>query len=265
MIKLRHHYWDVRGRAQVLRYMLEQIAYQHKDVEYREEFEPIETAFTTWSQRKCDPTVSGPYRVLPVLHWNEKDTFGETLAIGSNISFCFSSSKLNFRLFSAHLLARKFDFYGKPTSNYSDSILLESYLNGVASSAYTDVIANILTCIWHSTTFELENNPQAYTVQRIRDTLDAFNVLLKQSSTSFFYDQLEPTIADYFVFEAYTVTRDVHAKFLPTTNCDALEKLENIIKQRPAMKEYFQGGRLLKRFTAAPHEDEYLKKLSKLN
>ena len=185
MIKLRHHYWDVRGRAQVLRYMLEQIAYQHKDVEYREEFEPIETAFTTWSQRKCDPTVSGPYRVLPVLHWNEKDTFGETLAIGSNISFCFSSSKLNFRLFSAHLLARKFDFYGKPTSNYSDSILLESYLNGVASSAYTDVIANILMCIWHSTTFELENNPQAYTVQRIRDTLDAFNVLLKQSSTSF--------------------------------------------------------------------------------
>ena len=81
-IKLRLHYWDVRGRAQAFRYMLEDIAYTHKNVDYKEDFELCETLFTTWSDRKADQTISGPFRTLPVLHWNDTHSFGQTLTIG---------------------------------------------------------------------------------------------------------------------------------------------------------------------------------------
>jgi len=81
-IKLRLHYWDGRGRVQALRYMLEDIAYTHKNVDYKEDFELIETMMTTWPDRKDDQTISGPFRTLPVLHWNDTHSFGQTLTIG---------------------------------------------------------------------------------------------------------------------------------------------------------------------------------------
>lgn len=80
--KIRLHYLNCRGRAQAFRYMLEDIAYAHKDVDYKEDFEKVDTFLTTWPQIKSDQTISGPYRTLPVLHWNETHTFGQTLTIG---------------------------------------------------------------------------------------------------------------------------------------------------------------------------------------
>jgi hypothetical protein len=81
-IKLRLHYWDCRGRIQAFRYMLEDIAYTHKNVDYKEDFERCETVMNTWTQKKFDQTISGPFRTLPVLHWNDTHSFGQTLTIG---------------------------------------------------------------------------------------------------------------------------------------------------------------------------------------
>jgi hypothetical protein len=81
-IKLRLYYLDCRGRVQAIRYMLEDIAYTHKNVDYKEDFERVQAFMTAWAQTKLDQTISGPFQSLPVLHWNDTHTFGQTLAIG---------------------------------------------------------------------------------------------------------------------------------------------------------------------------------------
>ncbi len=81
-IKIRLHYWNVRGAAQTVRYMLADIAAKYKNVDYEEDFEIAETMPEVWPQHKFDETISGPFRNLPVLHWNDTHTFGQTLTIG---------------------------------------------------------------------------------------------------------------------------------------------------------------------------------------
>jgi hypothetical protein len=81
-IKIRLYYWNTRGRTQAVRYMLEDIAASHKNVDYKEDFELLEKASEIWPQHKADETISGPFRNLPVFHWNDTDTFGQTLPIG---------------------------------------------------------------------------------------------------------------------------------------------------------------------------------------
>ncbi|CAF2512988.1 unnamed protein product [Rotaria sp. Silwood2] len=239
-IKLRLHYWNCRGRVQSVRYMLEDIAYAHKNVDYKEDFELLEKNTELWPIHKADETISGPFRNLPVLHWNDTHTFGQTLTLGQ-------------------LLARKFDLYGKLTSSTNDVDLLHGYIDGVVSCAYTDVISSVLTCIWNCVNFADENNLAARLVKKITNDLKALNNLLKKSSTSFYYDQPEPTIADYFVFEAFTITRDYNANILPNEeDCHALKKHEQIMNERPALANYFSKGLLFKRFTGSPKENEYM-------
>lgn len=82
-IKLRLHYWNCRGRVQSVRYMLEDIAYKHKNVDYKEDFELLEQGAEAWPLHKANEAISGPFHNLPVIHWNDTDTFGQTLPIGS--------------------------------------------------------------------------------------------------------------------------------------------------------------------------------------
>ncbi|UJR19642.1 hypothetical protein I4U23_022776 [Adineta vaga] len=243
-IKLRLHYWNIRGRVQAVRYMLEDISYKHKNVDYKESFEPINTMMNTWAKRKADQTVSGPFRTLPILHWNDTHTFSQSLTLGE-------------------LLAKKFDLYGKLTRTINDKDFLESYLNGVVSCAYTDIISNLITCLWSMIDFVDETNPSNRFSRKIPNDLKALNDLLEKSSTTFYYDQIEPTIADYFVFEAFTMARDYSKKFLPNEeNRQALIKLEQVMKQRPAIANYFKKNSLSKRFTGSPKEIQYLTKLA---
>ncbi|CAF3885623.1 unnamed protein product [Rotaria sordida] len=245
-IKLRLHYWNCRGRVQTVRYMLEDIAYTHKNVNYKEDFELLEKMTELWPAHKADETISGPFHNLPVLHWNDTDTFAQTLALGQ-------------------LLARKFDLYGKLTSSIDDEDLLHGYIDGVVSCAYTDVISTVLISIWSSVNIADENNPSYRLVKKTANDLKALNNLLKKSSTSFYYDQPEPTIADYFVFEAFLLARDYHEKVLPNEeDCQALIKLEQAMKKRPALANYFNNGLLFKRFTASSKESEYLATLAEI-
>lgn len=165
--------------------------------------------------------------------------------------------------FVAQLLARKFDLYGKLTSSIDDKDLLYGYIDGVVSCAYVDVIINILTCVWVMVDFVDETNPLNRLTKKIPNDLKTLNDLLKKSSTSFYYDQIEPTIADYFVFEAFTASRDYCQKLLPDEeNRQALEKLEQTMKKRPALANYLNKGLLYKRFSGSPKESEYIAKLS---
>jgi hypothetical protein len=81
-IKLRLRYWNCRGRVQAIRYMLADIAYENKNVDYQEDPEILEKAVESWFQHKSDETISGPFHNLPVLQWNDTNVFGQTLTIG---------------------------------------------------------------------------------------------------------------------------------------------------------------------------------------
>lgn len=108
-----------------------------------------------------------------------------------------------------------------------------------------------------------ETNPMNRLSRKIATDLKALNDLLTKSSTAFYYDQSEPTIADYFVFEAFTAARDYCVKLLPAKdNRQALEKLEETMKQRPAIAEYLAKGLLYKRFSGSPTESDYIAKLA---
>ncbi|CAF3442366.1 unnamed protein product, partial [Rotaria sp. Silwood2] len=224
-IKFRLYYWNCRGRIQAVRYMLEDIAYTYKSVDYKEDFELLEKAPELWLQHKSDETISGPFHNLPVLHWNDTHTFGQTLTID----------------------------------------LLEIYINGVVSCAYIDVISNVLICIFNGVNFEDRNDQNYRLTKKISTDLKALNNLLKKSSTSFYYNQSEATIADYFVFEAFTIARDYCQKLIPNEEeCQALMKLEQVMKERPGLVNYFNKDLLFKRFTGSLKESEYMKKLYKI-
>lgn len=261
-IKIRLRYWNCRGRAQSFRYMLEEIVHAHPEVDYQVETEYLEKENETWPQRKFDDTIGGPFQSLPVLRWNDKETFTQTLTIGLSRTSDYLST-INFHFLLAQLLARKFHLYGKLTSSIVDEDFLHGYIDGVVSCAYTDVISGVLSCIWNEVDLVDERNPIHRITKKIPGDLKALNNLLAKSSTPFYYDQPEPTIADYFVFEAFTLSRDFALKFIPDKeNRQALEKLEQSIKQRPVIANYFAKGSLYQRFTGSPTEDQYMAKLA---
>ena len=101
-----------------------------------------------------------------------------------------------------NFLAKKFDLYGQVTSTIDDKDLLEVYINGVVSCAYIDVITlSVLICVFNGVNFDNRNDQNYRLTKKLSTDLRALNNLLKKSSTSFYYDQREPTIANYFVFE----------------------------------------------------------------
>ena len=186
-------------------------------------------------EHKYDEKYAGPFQNLPVLIYNNDVILGQTLTLGEIDSIFYISFFLVdfFFVVSAQFLARKFDLYGQLTSTITDRAVLHGYIDGVVSCAYTDIITNILTCIWNLADFIDETKPINRMNRKIPADLQALNNLLKKSSTPFFYDQPEPTIADYFVFEAFAATRDYYEKLLPNENeRQALERLETVMKER---------------------------------
>ena len=81
-IKIRLYYFNVRGRVQAIRYMLEDVAANYPNVEYKDDFEPVEKAAEDWPVHKADKNISGPFGSLPILHWNETHIISQTLPIG---------------------------------------------------------------------------------------------------------------------------------------------------------------------------------------
>ncbi|CAF1064299.1 unnamed protein product [Rotaria sordida] len=223
--------------------MLEDIAAKYPNVEYQEDVELFEKFAEEWPARKADRSISGPFGNLPVLHWNNTHIIAQTLPIGQ-------------------FIARKFDLYGKPKPTNEDPIVFQALIDGVVSCAYTDIIFNIFMVLWNQVDFDDSTDPYARLVKKIAGDLKMLNDLLAKSSTSFFYDQDEPTIADYFVFYAFTLAKDVHSALLPANeDSQALDKLEQVMRNRPALAKYFNEGRLYNRFSGSPTEEQYRAKL----
>ncbi len=158
-------------------------------------------------------------------------------------------------------MARNFDLYGKPTPSIDDKNIIQAYVDGIVSCSYFDVITHVLTCVYNGLDFNNQNDPNFRFTRMIPSALQSLNRILEKSSTSYFYDQAEPTTADYFAFEAYMIARDYHQKVLARDEyCQALKKLEQTMKQQPAIANYFAKGLLFKRFTGSPKENDYMKK-----
>ncbi|CAF3495205.1 unnamed protein product [Rotaria sp. Silwood1] len=224
--------------------MLEDVAAKYPNVEYQEDFELLEKATEEWPARKADRNISGPFGNLPVLYWNDTHIIAQTLPIGQ-------------------FIARKFDLYGKPKRAHEDPTVFQALIDGVVSCAYTDVIFNLFMVLWNQVDFDDPNHPYARLVKKIAGDLKMLNDLLTKSSTSFFYDQDEPTIADYFVFYAFTLAKDFHSALLPVDeDSQALNKLEQVMRNRPALAKYFNESRLFNRFSGSPTEQQYRAKIA---
>jgi len=238
---MRLHYWDARGRCQSLRFMLADIVEKYPNVDYKETFEKLSGIQTEWPINKQDPNIAGPTRNLPVLHWN-KQVLGQTMPIGQ-------------------FLARKFSLYGKPTDAVNDMDVNMALLDGVVSCAYTDVICIVGDCILKSIDFNDSTGPLYSKIAKIASDLNTLDTILKQSSTKYFYDQQDATIADYFTFEAYTWAKLVSEKWAPSDKCETLMKHEQTMKARPGLAKYFEKKLLLDRWTSSLNEQQWRKKL----
>ncbi|CAM4891453.1 unnamed protein product [Rotaria socialis] len=226
-IKIRLRYWNVRGRIQPVRFMLEDVAAKYPNVDYQEDFELLEKAAEQWPIHKADSKISGPFGNLPVLTWNDTDIIAQTLPIGQ-------------------FIARKFGL-----------------IDGVVSCAYTDVIMSLFLILYSQVEFDNPEHAYAMLVKKIAGDFKMLNNLLAKSSTPFFYDQHEPTIADYFVFYAFTLAKDFHSALLPTEeDSEALRKFEQVMRERPALAKYFSESRLFDRFSGSPTEQEYRAKIA---
>ncbi|CAF4499304.1 unnamed protein product [Rotaria socialis] len=243
-IKIRLRYWNVRGRIQPVRFMLEDVAAKYPNVDYQEDFELLEKAAEQWPIHKADSKISGPFGNLPVLTWNDTDIIAQTLPIGQ-------------------FIARKFGMYGTPKTANADPVVFQGLIDGVVSCAYTDVIMSLFLILYNQVEFDNPEHAYAMLVKKIAGDFKMLNNLLAKSSTPFFYDQHEPTIADYFVFYAFTLAKDFHSALLPTEeDSEALRKFEQVMRERPALAKYFSESRLFDRFSGSPTEQEYRAKIA---
>lgn len=165
-------------------------------------------------------------------------------------------------LFLAIFLAHKFGLYGKSKSVDEDPVVFRGLIDGVMSCAYTDIIMSTFLVLYNQLDFDDPNHPYARLAKKIVDDFKTLENLLAKSTTPFFYDQDEPTIADYFVFYAFQLAKDFHSTLVPDANeAKALNKLDQTMRSRPALAKYFDEGRLFNRFSGSPTEEEYRAKL----
>lgn len=156
--------------------------------------------------------------------------------------------------------------YGKAKWFDDDPIVFHGLIDGVVSCAYTDVIFGIFMILYNQVDLDDSNHVYALLVKKVAVDLKMLNDLLKESLTVYFYDQDEPTIADYFVFYAFTMAKDLHSALLPTNDdSQALYKLEQTMRARPALAKYFHDNRLYNRLSGSPTEELYRATLMKKN
>ncbi len=70
-------YFNVRGRAQFLRYFL-----RCREIPFADERLPLGTGFEAWQAIRADRSITGPFQKLPVLRWGDR-VVAETTVIAS--------------------------------------------------------------------------------------------------------------------------------------------------------------------------------------
>ena len=224
-------YFPVRGRAQPLRYLL-----VDHGVPFQDEFV---AADASWRSIKQEPTIAGPFGVLPVLDCDGQ-VVGETLVIAS-----FLSRRLG------HYKAR----------SEEEIVRMEM----VSSSAYLELLTP------RSSLFRPDPAPQPDAwpalfesfATRFAGRLGAFERLLANTNEPFFGGAL-PRAADYFVFEALHDTKDLLGPMLAPAlaACPRLVALCAALAEQPSVRDYIAAGKRPVPFTASPAEPDIRARLA---
>ncbi len=224
-------YFACRGRAQALRYML-----IDQGIEFVDERLPLDP---NWPARKNDPTVSGPFGALPVLHWDGHQV-AETLPI-------------------AGYLSRRLGQY----VGLSDEEIARREM--VASSAYLDVIRPLAEMVWQHGAPAGDADWHAWLTrhtQLVLGRLLRFEQLLAATSGAFF-SGASPSAADHFVFEAVDWCRMLLGApaLVMLERCPRLVALGGAMVARPQLRIYVDSDQRPTTLTGNPREFEVRSRL----
>lgn len=224
-------YFNCRGRGQALRYLLVDYGIAFVD----ERFE----ADVSWSTFK-GAAQGGPFGSLPVLHWGEH-TIGQALAIAGYLTRSLGLDQRRDR---------------------ENLALLES----VTSAAYLDLTCVVRDLLRPRVIPNDEQWPAFFAgfLESIPARLPAFERQLSAQGTPFF-GGVEPTAADYFVFEAVDVWLELlgFGFGAALATCPRLREHHSAVFARPNLNAYLASGGRPGPLTASPHEPEIRERLSK--
>ena len=222
------HYFECRSRAQALRFAL---VYSGADFEDRRV--PL-TAIATWREKARDERMGGPFASLPLLDWNDFRV-AQTLAVAS-----YLSAKLGFD-----------DRLGTPEARARDQM--------VVSAAHLDMQVPYSRMLWLP-----GDASDARVLDAARSLLEALRLKLHQleglhaaqSRAGAFFGGLQPTMADFFVYESIERSCAVFGAFFEESLAATprMAKLRHMLASHPELVAYARAGGVPQSVTASPSE-----------
>lgn len=186
-------YFNARGRAQFIRYY-----FTIRRVPYTDERVPLSVDFSEWQAIRDDTAVTGPFKKLPVLHF-EDEMLAETLVI---------SAFLHEQLGDAARLSA--------TDNLRHRMLV--------SSLYSDVVLPIGMLLWADRMYRGVDvgDVAGQTLGRVRRHLVVLNETLDRWG---WLDRSGPeTLADCLLWDQLMTTRQVFGKHAGLGDLEALSR-----------------------------------------
>lgn len=188
-------YFDARGRAQFLRYY-----FRHRGIAFEDDRVPMSADFREWLAIRDDQAVSGPFRKLPVLHW-EGRMIAEGLAIRSFVHHASGDA--------ANL---------SEEDNYRDEML--------ASSVYHDLMRTTRTLLWADLIFP--GLDLAAFTRRTTENLPSYLAVLDKTVRD--WSMLEGTssqpllLTDCLLWEELDVVQRIFGDHLPLDETESLAR-----------------------------------------
>ncbi len=207
-------YFDVRGRAQFLRYFL-----LCRDIPFEDTRLPLGADFEAWQAIRPDRTVTGPFQKLPVLHWGDR-MVAETTVIGSFLHHASGDASL-----------------------LSESEELQNQM--LISSVYVDLMMPLGILLWSEVTFPGANfgTNSKRVLERIHGHLAALDQTLVEWQWLDRAAARPVTVADCILWDQIDAAHDVFGdKFrlyaTPTLerfylDCPGREVFERLLHAKP--------------------------------
>lgn len=230
-MKLELRYFDIHGTAQVLRYLLEDLAGPGSWSETG-----IPVGSEQWRALKADRSFS-PFGTLPVLAFEDAD--GEHVEVAQVLAI-------------AMFLARRFDVLGAAAPDLKGLARIEQ----LVSCAYLDIIFVLLRAVIYAQQEAISRGM----IDRLLPLLDRLQQQLSASDAdgrAYFIHQQQVTVADYFMFTALE-----HLQFVAPGIAAKYPLLLNFYKffaEKHEKIRAFQEQKSFARFTSSPQDAENVK------
>jgi len=225
-------YFACRGRAQPLRDFL-----YDADIKFQDEQFEFETFPHPWLEARSNRDFSGPFASLPVFQQGDFQ-ISETLAIASYLE---------------HTIGQK--------NIHRDECKLAT-LNMISSACYLEIIVSIGELIWSeglSPQLRLED-AISEKLPKILDKLRSVDRLVPNDDK--YFGGNIPSVADFFVFEAFDAIR----YFLGPNNAPLTQRLRELdglsrrLLSRPRFAAMFTAGFRPASMTSYPEENAVIEK-----